>query len=82
VQATVPTVLDNSHQKMLDKLKGLNGDDFTKQYRSDQVVAHKEAVSLFQRYVSGGKDDAVKAWAGTTLPALQHHLQMAIDLNG
>ncbi len=28
--ASVPLDLDSSHQKMLDKLKGLNGADFTK----------------------------------------------------
>jgi putative membrane protein len=66
---------------MLDRLKGLNGDNFTKQYHSDQVGAHKEAVSLFQRYGSGGrKDDPLTGWAQTTLPTLQHHLQMANDL--
>ena len=35
---------------MLDKLNSLNGDDFRKQYFSDQVSAHKDAVSLFERY--------------------------------
>jgi putative membrane protein len=40
----IPTALDSSHQKMLDKLVGLNGADFTKQYQSDQVSAHKDAV--------------------------------------
>jgi putative membrane protein len=32
VKASLPTALDGSHQSMLDKLKSLNGDDFTKQY--------------------------------------------------
>jgi len=51
---------------MLDKLKGLNGADFTKQYDKDQVSAHKDAVSLFQRYAKGGDDAALKDWAGKT----------------
>jgi putative membrane protein len=66
---------------MLDKLKSLNGSDFTKQYHSDQVDGHKDAVNLFQRYAKGGDNDALKAWAGKTLPTLQHHLDMANDLN-
>jgi putative membrane protein len=66
---------------MLDKLKGLNGDDFTKQYHDNQVTAHKDAVSLFQRYGKGGDNDQIKNWASKTVPALEHHLQMAQDLD-
>jgi putative membrane protein len=66
---------------MLDKLKGLKGNDFTKQYRSDQETAHKDAVSLFQRYGKGGDNEALKSWASKTVPALEHHLKMAQDLN-
>ena len=80
VKAEVPAALDSSHQSKLDKLKGLNGDDFTKQYDSDQVAAHKDAVNLFERYSKGGDNADLKAWAGKTLPALQAHLKMAQDL--
>jgi putative membrane protein len=82
VPVTLPTALDRPHQSMLDKLKGLHGKDFTRQYHSDQVSAHEDAVSLFQRY-SGSKegDASLKTWAGTTLPELQHHLQMANELS-
>jgi putative membrane protein len=76
----IPTALDSSRQKMLDKLVGLNGADFTKQYQSDQVSAHKDAVSLFQRYAKGGDNAALKDWAAKMLPDLEQHLQMAQDL--
>ena len=72
--------MDSSHQKMLDKLNSLNGDVFRKQYFSDQVSAHKDAVSLFKRYGNGGDNLKLKNWA-TTLPALQHHLDMAQGLS-
>src|SRR5581483_7622132 len=49
VKASIPAALDKSHQKKLDKLKDLNGDAFNKQYDSDQVSAHKDAVNLFTR---------------------------------
>jgi putative membrane protein len=78
---TPPAALDESHQKKLDKLASLNGNDFEKQYRSDQVSAHKTAVSLFKRYAKGGDDPALKTWASTTLPKLQGHLKMAQDLD-
>jgi putative membrane protein len=79
--APLPTAMDSSHQGKLDKLKGLSGDQFTKQYRADQVAAHKDAVSLFDRYSKGGDNEKLKGWAAKTLPGLQHHLEMAEALN-
>jgi putative membrane protein len=73
----VPGAMDSSHQSMLDKLKSLSGDDFRKQYFSDQVSGHESAVSLFKRYGDGGENAKMKSWAATTLPHLQHHLGMA-----
>ncbi|MFE1602687.1 DUF4142 domain-containing protein [Methylobacterium sp. ID0610] len=80
VKAEIPTTLDSAHQSKLDTLKGLNGDAFTKQYRADQVKAHKDAVDLFQRYAKGGDNAELKAWAGKTEPSLAQHLKMAEDL--
>ncbi|GEP11415.1 DUF4142 domain-containing protein [Methylobacterium gnaphalii] len=80
VKAEIPTALDSTHQSKIDKLKGLNGDDFTKQYLSDQVSAHKTAVDLFKRYASGGDNAELKTWASKTQPHLEEHLKMAQDL--
>jgi putative membrane protein len=80
VKADVPAALDSSHQSKLDKLKGESGNDFSSGYNSDQVSAHKDAVSLFERYAKGGDNADLKDWAGKTLPALQHHLDMAQSL--
>jgi putative membrane protein len=80
-KASLPTAMSSSQQSMLDKLNGLAGADFAKQYISDQVSAHKSAISLFQRYANGGHNPQLKAWAAQTLPILQHHLDMATSLN-
>jgi putative membrane protein len=77
VKADLPTALDSSHQSKLDKLKGESGKDFSSDFDSDQVSAHKDAVSLFERYAKGGDNAELKNWAGRTLPALKHHLEMA-----
>jgi putative membrane protein len=77
----LPTDMASSQKSMLDKLKGLNGKDFSKQYHSDQVSAHKDAVSLFERYGKGGDNPDLKDWANKTLPDLQGHLKMAQDLD-
>src|SRR6201999_1416352 len=42
---TLPTGLDSAHQKMLDDLKSESADSFRRDYFSDQVSAHKDAVS-------------------------------------
>lgn len=81
VKATLPSAMDSSHKKKLDKLNGLSGDKFTKQYHSMQVSAHKSAVGLFGRYSKGGKNAELKSWAANTLPTLKDHLKMAKDLN-
>jgi putative membrane protein len=81
MKVTQPTAMSSSQQSMLTKLHGLHGADFDSQYDSDQVSAHKDAVSLYQRYSSGGDNPKLKAWAGTTLPTLQQHLDMAQNLN-
>jgi putative membrane protein len=73
----IPPAIDSPHQKMLNKLNSLSGDGFRKQCFSDQISAHKDAVSLFGRYGKGGDNAQLKAWAATTLPTLQHHLDMA-----
>jgi len=79
--ATLPTDMSSTQQSMMAKLKDLRGPDFDKQYHIDQVTAHKDAVSLFQRYAQGGADAGLKQWAATTAPALERHLQMAQNLN-
>jgi len=50
VNATLPSAMTSEQQSMLDKLNGLQGDDFSKQYHSDQEAAHEDAVDLFKRY--------------------------------
>jgi putative membrane protein len=77
----LPTDMASSQKSMLDKLKGLNGKDFTKQYHSDQVSGHKDAVSLFDRYSKGGDNPDLKEWVNKTLPTLRDHLKMAQDLD-
>ncbi len=56
-------------------------DDFAAEYDPMQVSAHKDAVSLFERYSKSGDNAKLKDWAGTTLPALRHHLEMAQAMN-
>jgi putative membrane protein len=79
-KAAIPSALDSSSQSKVDKLKDAKPDEFSSDFDSMQVSAHKDAVSLFERYAKGGNDPKLKDWAGKTLPALRHHLEMAQNL--
>jgi putative membrane protein len=81
VMADIPTALDSSSQKKLDKLRDTRRQAFASEYDPMQVSVHKEAVSLFERYSKSGDNPKLKDWAGKTLPTLQHHLDMAEAMN-
>jgi putative membrane protein len=81
VKAEIPAALDDASKKKLAKLSDTKPEDFAGEYDPMQVSAHKDAVSLFERYAKGGENAKLKDWAGKTLPHLEHHLQMAEDMN-
>ena len=81
MKSVLPTGLDDGSQKKLGRLRDAETDDFASEYDPMQVSAHKDAVSLFERYAKSGDDPKLKDWAGKTLPALQHHLAMAQNLD-
>jgi putative membrane protein len=81
MKAALPTALDGSSEKKLGKLRDVKPEEFASEYDPMQVSAHKDATSLFERYAKGGDDPQLKDWAGQTLPALQHHLEMAQEMN-
>jgi putative membrane protein len=80
VKAELPTDLDDASQKKLDKLRDVRAQAFSSEYDPMQVSAHKDAVSLFERYSRSGENAKLKDWAGKTLPTLRHHLEMAEGL--
>ncbi|MGA9599930.1 MAG: DUF4142 domain-containing protein [Methylocystis sp.] len=80
IDSNAPDTLSSSDRKMLDELGRLSGSDFSKQFRRDQINAHKEAISLFRRYAEKGDNDQLKGFAAKTLPDLERHLQMADSL--
>ena len=80
IEPNTPNALTSSDKKTLDQLGQLSGADFSKQFRRDQINAHKEAISLFRRYSEKGDNEQLKNFAAKTLPELERHLQMADTL--
>jgi putative membrane protein len=77
----VPEALDSKHQSRVDKLSKLSGEAFDKAYVKDQLKDHEADVREFNAEAQNGTDPNVKAFASSTLPTLQHHLDMVKDLN-
>ena len=66
------------HQVQIQALTAEDADDFDKAYMTAQVLAHRQAVSLFESAsTSTTLDPELKAFAAKTLPALKMHLDMA-----
>ena len=55
MKAAISRPLDDASQKKLDKLRDTKPDDFAAQYDPMQVSAHKDAVSLFERYAKAAR---------------------------
>lgn len=72
----LPTAPDAKHQMMMQKLNALSGEKFDKEYVSMMVKDHKKDVAEFQKEANKGMDADIKAFASSTLPTLQGHLQM------
>jgi len=65
----------------LDALRKLSGADFDKEYASQQVDAHKEALALMQLYADKGEVLPLKTAAAAIAPTVQTHLEKITAIN-
>jgi putative membrane protein len=79
---TLPTQLDPQHQAIRAKLEKLSGKQFDQQYMSVMKQDHVKTVAMFQSATQEAQDPDVRAFATTTLPRLQAHLEMASSMMG
>jgi putative membrane protein len=77
---TPPTGPDADHQKELDKLSGLSGNDFDKAYMKDMVSDHSKALSEFTKEAKDTKDAKFRAVVLKGKTAVAAHKNMAYDL--
>ena len=80
IKVELPTKLDAKHQSLIDDLNGASNDDFDRTYADQQVTAHEEAVSLFEKFAKEGDNPDLKQFAQKTLPVIQQHLNDAKKL--
>jgi putative membrane protein len=77
---SLPAGPGHEEQEALAKLKAKSGHDFDEEYMERMVKDHHDAVDLFKETAEDSKDPDIKEFASKTLPTLQHHDEMAKDL--
>jgi putative membrane protein len=78
---TLPSKPDSTGVATEQRLQASSGPAFDAAYTRDMVQDHQKDVADFQKEASSGQDPALKAFAQKYLPVLQHHLQMAQQIN-
>jgi putative membrane protein len=73
----LPTAMNPEHQATYDRLSKLKGAEFDKAYMGDMVKDHEKDITLFKTQSEKGTDAELKAFAQSTLPTLQAHLDKA-----
>ena len=74
---TLSDQLTRREESELEHLQKLSGKDFDKAYATRMVKDHKKDIKEFQTAAKDCQDPDLKAFAEKTLPTLEHHAQMA-----
>jgi putative membrane protein len=77
---TPPDGPDADHQKEWDKLNGMSGKDFDKEYMDQMVSDHAKALDLFTSEAKDSKDAKFKAAVIKGKTHVAAHKNMAYDL--
>src|SRR3989338_5462596 len=67
--------LMNKAKAMILELR--SGESFDEAYTNNQVEAHEATIELFREQSEDAEDPDIKAFATSTLPKLEQHLEMA-----
>lgn len=77
---TPPTGPDADAKKEWDKLNGMSGADFDKEYMDEMVSDHAKALDAFTKEVNDTKDAKFKAAVESGKNVVAAHKNMAYDL--
>jgi putative membrane protein len=69
-------MVDVRSQFCAQSLAGLSGEEFDRCYAKAQLMAHMDAVAMFEAEAERGLDPDVKALAARALPQIKSHLKM------
>src|SRR4051794_10862637 len=80
-QSFTPT-MDSRHQSQINRLQGLSGAEFDRNYMSLMIRAHQRDVNNFQSQSQSANSAQVRTLATNSLPVLQQHLSLAQQVGG
>ena len=69
----LPINLDADHQAKVDLLQSLQGAAFDREYLSQQMTAHREALTLLKAYGGEGEIAELRQFAQGAIPTVQKH---------
>jgi putative membrane protein len=75
-----PTGIDDDHQKEWNKLNGMSGNDFDKEYMDQMKSDHTKALDAFTSEAKDTKDAKFRAAVIKGKTAVAAHKNMAFDL--
>lgn len=78
----IPYKMSDEHKQLVTQLSALSGNKFDSVYISNQIIAHQNAVTLFETQVSSGNDQRLKDYAAMHLPDIRVHLFKADSIAG
>lgn len=74
---SLPAALGKDKQKNYDELHSKQANGFDREYISFMIKDHKEDIEDFREQSKEGKDTALRNWATSKIPILEHHLAEA-----
>lgn len=78
----LPDDLDQHRQTMLDHLRQASDVEFDGVYLSQQKMAHRETMTLFEGFESSGDNPQLVSYARNMLPVLREHRELVDRLEG
>lgn len=62
-------------QKMYDNLSKMEGEAFEREFVTQMIADHRQAIELFKQQAANGTDQELKKLASDALPTLEMHLK-------
>jgi len=77
---TFNPAMDPRHAQQVSRLEGLSGEQFDRAYMSLMIKGHQRDVKNFQTQTSSARSNQVRTLATNSLPVLQQHLSLAVQV--
>jgi putative membrane protein len=75
-----PRTIPAEAQGDIDKMRGLSGPDFDREFINMMVADHQKAITMFREEIATAQNSDVKKYAEDVLPKLEMHLEKAHHL--